>query len=63
MANPTEQRRPDSPPAGTDTDKNKDKTLDTSLEDTFPASDPPASGNPTKTVGWEEPEPEAPAKR
>jgi hypothetical protein len=29
---------------------------ETALEDTFPASDPPATSNPSKTVGWEEPE-------
>jgi hypothetical protein len=29
---------------------------ETALEDTFPASDPPATSNPSTAVGWEEPE-------
>jgi hypothetical protein len=33
----------------------KDATLEKALEDTFPASDPPSSGSPAKSVGWEEP--------
>lgn len=37
------------------TDQQNENVLEKSLEDTFPASDPPSSGSPTKAVGWEEP--------
>jgi hypothetical protein len=33
----------------------KEQELEKALEDTFPASDPPATSSPTRTVGWEEP--------
>jgi hypothetical protein len=32
-----------------------EKMQDKAVEDTFPASDPPSSGSPTSTVGWEDP--------
>lgn len=38
------------------TAREKDAALEKGLEDSFPASDPPASSTPTRTVGWEEPE-------
>ena len=34
----------------------QESNLEKSLEDTFPASDPPASSSPTQSVGWDVPE-------
>jgi hypothetical protein len=36
--------------------KENEQMLEKSLEDTFPASDPPSNGSPNATVGWEAPE-------
>ncbi|MBO1078215.1 hypothetical protein [Roseomonas haemaphysalidis] len=58
MADPAKPGREDSVKDAPKSHVEKDATLETALEDTFPASDPPASGSPTKTVGWEEPAPE-----
>jgi hypothetical protein len=38
------------------TSQQQEQELEKSLEDTFPASDPPSSGSPTRNVAWEEPE-------
>lgn len=38
------------------TKRESEEQLEKGLEDTFPASDPPATSNPSKSVGWEEPE-------
>ncbi|RKK04768.1 hypothetical protein EBE87_06090 [Pseudoroseomonas wenyumeiae] len=36
--------------------KENEQMVEKSLEDTFPASDPPSSGSPSKSVGWDAPE-------
>lgn len=36
--------------------KENEEMVEKSLEDTFPASDPPSSGSPSKSVGWDAPE-------
>jgi hypothetical protein len=36
----------------------EDAELEKALEDTFPASDPPATSSPATSVGWEGPVPE-----
>ncbi|WP_419896840.1 hypothetical protein [Roseomonas sp. USHLN139] len=62
MADPTKQEQ-GGKPAGKDRPaehhrpaKGEDAKLERALEDTFPASDPPAQSSPgTNTVGWEEP--------
>lgn len=46
--------------SATDADKTGDKKkieqdLEKGLEDTFPASDPPAASDPSKSVGWDKP--------
>jgi hypothetical protein len=55
MADPEQPGREESVKDAPKSKVDKDATLEAALEDTFPASDPPASGSPTKTVGWEEP--------
>jgi hypothetical protein len=35
--------------------KGNEAKIDKSLEDTFPASDPPSQSSPGTSVGWEEP--------
>jgi hypothetical protein len=45
--------------AGANPEKSKkenEQMVEKSLEDTFPASDPPSSGSPSKSVGWDAPE-------
>jgi hypothetical protein len=53
--------QPGNPPKDADKsggphDKPTENVLEKSLEDTFPASDPPSSGSPAKAVGWDAPE-------
>ncbi len=36
-------------------DEKLEEALEEALDETFPASDPPAASNPSKSVGWEEP--------
>ena len=55
MTDPEKTGREDSVKDAPKSKHEKDATLEKALEDPFPASDPPASGSPTKTVGWEEP--------
>ncbi|ONG47406.1 hypothetical protein BKE38_23595 [Pseudoroseomonas deserti] len=62
MANPTpqgagdKQAEKDRPVEEHRKAKGEDAKLERSLEDTFPASDPPSQSSPgTNTVGWEEP--------
>ncbi|MDJ0387177.1 hypothetical protein QMO56_03535 [Roseomonas sp. E05] len=57
----TEPRKADRTPSETDADKTRDEKrtdneLEKALEDTFPASDPPATSDPSTSVGWEKPE-------
>ncbi|PHK96744.1 hypothetical protein CR162_02260 [Pseudoroseomonas rhizosphaerae] len=40
-----------------------ERELETALEDTFPASDPPSQSSPTQAVGWDAPEEEAKDKK
>ncbi len=62
MTETEKPQREDSLPDAHKSKTEKDATLEKALEDTFPASDPPSSGSPTKTVGWEEPAPDADKK-
>jgi hypothetical protein len=41
----------------------QEQALDKSVEDTFPASDPPAQSEPGTSVGWSAPEDEGDAKK
>ncbi len=42
--------------------RKQEKAIDKSVEDTFPASDPPAQSEPGTSVGWDAPEGEGKAK-
>ncbi|WP_202396828.1 hypothetical protein [Teichococcus coralli] len=56
-----EPRNGERAPSETDADKTRDKKKteqehEKALEDTFPASDPPATSDPSSSVGWDKPE-------
>ncbi|MBO1073897.1 hypothetical protein [Roseomonas marmotae] len=53
---PGTRGRQDGKPTEGDADRTKESVLEKSLEDSFPASDPPSTGSPNSSIGWETPD-------